>query len=85
MTAGVSFEEFRKWMPKFLLETEMEKRSPVSGVIITPEQEANIQKIMEKAQLEMATNVLKTLVDTLDSELFDNNLFLILNHISQEQ
>ena len=55
----------------------MEKRSPVSGVIITPEQEANIQKIMEKAQLEMATNVLKTLVDTLDSELFDNNLSFI--------
>jgi hypothetical protein len=55
----------------------MEKRSPVSGTIITPEQEANIQKIMEKAQLEMATNVLKTLVDNLDSELFANNLSFI--------
>jgi hypothetical protein len=56
----------------------MKNRSPVSGVIITPEAEANIQKITETQQLEMATNVLKTLVDTLDSELFANGL----SHIS---
>lgn len=55
----------------------MRNRSSVSGVVITPEQEENIQQITEKAQLEMATNVLKTLVDTLDSELFDNNLSFI--------
>jgi hypothetical protein len=66
-----------KSSPNRKLGIEMEKRSPVSGTIITPEQEANIQKIMEKAQLEMATNVVKALVDTLDSELFDNGLSFI--------
>jgi hypothetical protein len=48
--------------------------TPVSGVVITPEMAKSIAEATETKQLEMATNVCRTLVETLDSDLFGNGL-----------
>jgi hypothetical protein len=44
--------------------TKMPTKAPVSGIILTANDQENIERIMQTQQLEMATNLLKVLKDT---------------------